>query len=137
VPNLSNLSQEVLNGSLIDAANCGDLQDALDLLQAGANPNGYPLIMAIQSPAPMIVKAMLSHGADPNLPYQDTTPLIHAVRRCDLETVLVLLSAGANPNGGNSQGVSPLQSLSGPLRTGVSSAQVAAIREALVAAGAT
>jgi ankyrin repeat protein len=130
----SKLSQEQLNSSLIDAAD-GRPQDAFDLLAAGADPTGYPFIMAIQCPAPSIVKAMLARGADPNLPYLDTTPLIRAVQRCDLEMVVLLLAAGADPHGLNSQGVSPMQMLSRPLRTGVSPDQIAAVRDALVAAG--
>jgi ankyrin repeat protein len=129
----SNLSQEQLNSSLIDAAD-GRPQEALDLLEAGADPNGYPLIMAIQSPAPSVVKAMLEHGVDPNLPYLETTPLIHAVQRCDLQMVTLLLGGGANPNGVNTQGVSAMQVASALSLTG-GSGNAVAVRDALVAAG--
>lgn len=129
----SDLTQERLNGSLIDAAD-GHPQDALDLLEAGADPNGYPLIMAIQCSSPSIVQAMLSHGADPNAPYLETTPLIHAVRCCDLEIVSLLLAAGADPNGEDSQGATPIQIV--PSRKGTSPAQISAVRGALIDAGA-
>ena len=129
----SNLTQEQLNSSLIDAAD-GRPQDAFDLLHAGADPNGYPFIMAIQCPAPSIVKAMLAHGADPNAPYLDTTPLIRAVQRCHLEMVSLLLAAGADPNGRNSHGATPMQIEE--FRKGASQAHISAIRDALVAAGA-
>ena len=48
-----------------------------------------------------MVKLMLSHGADPNLPELDAaygTALFEACRRWDVECVTLLLEAGANAN---------------------------------------
>lgn len=94
--------------ALIQAAD-GELEWVRALLSAGTDPNGMPLIMAIQANEPEILKAMIGAGADVNLEYQDTTPLIHAIRGRRPEIVRILIDAGANVLKPASDGKLPLQ----------------------------
>ena len=57
------MNQRELNDALIQAADC-DLESAKELLDAGANPNGMPLIMAIQCGAEDIVSLFIKAGVD-------------------------------------------------------------------------
>lgn len=131
--------QETLDGALIHAADFGDLADAIALMERGANPDGYPLIMAIQSPSADVVQAMLRFGANPNRPYSDTTPLIHAirhaVRHADSEIVDLLLAAGADPNLPDSRGTLPMHALFAT-SADLADERVSAVRTALIEAGA-
>ncbi len=54
-----------------------------------------------------IVNYALEHGADPNVPDDDITPLLHAVNLGDANIVVSLLRAGALVNIRNHQGLSP------------------------------
>lgn len=83
-----------LNNALIQAADC-DLDSVLDLLAAGANPNGMPLIMAIQCGAEDVVTQFIKHGVDVNAKYDGTTPLIRAVTSGYPKIVELLVLNGA------------------------------------------
>ncbi len=142
-PDASSWSQDRLDGALIHTADFGEVGEAIELLRAGANPNGYPLIMAIQARHPRCGKAMLSYGADPNLPYRESargtdlvTPLNHTVAHRELTIVGPLLEGGADPNAMDSNGPSPLDVLTLPAVPKFGSEHYAAIRELLVSRGA-
>jgi hypothetical protein len=142
-PNASNWSQDRLDGALIHAADFGEADEAIELMQAGANPSGYPLIMAIQARHPRVVEAMLSFGADPNQPYMESMPggltvtaLNHAIAHRDPEVVRLLLDAGADPNASDGRGVSPLGALADPAPERTPPHSETAIRDLLRSRGA-
>jgi ankyrin repeat protein len=112
--------QAWLTAALSQAAD-GHPAWALGLLAAGAEPrghppDGFPLIMAVQSNEPAIVQALLAAGADPEQPFADTTPLVKAVRSRDVELVRLLLAAGARPDQPAPDGTTPLQAAQQPGR---------------------
>ncbi|MCH1919013.1 ankyrin repeat domain-containing protein [Shewanella sp. A3A] len=90
------MNQTELDDALIQAADC-DFDYAQELLSAGANPNGMPLIMAIQCGAVDIVSLFITSGAELNVHYRHTTPLIRAVTSCYPEIVRLLIENGADP----------------------------------------
>ena len=55
-----------------------------------------------------LVRALLAHGADPNLHRPGDSPLNAAVRMDDAETVELLLQHGADPNDDEWPGTTPL-----------------------------
>ena len=68
-----------------------------------------PLLWACQLRAPLIVKLLLSAGADPNLPDDEgETPLHVAAFEGTMETVHLLLQHGANPDAATEDGKTPL-----------------------------
>ena len=88
------------------------------LLDAGADPNAYlpehmgtPLqaaALVIEDRGAAITELLLNTGADPNLaPGQSATPLFQACIRPCVDTVRLLLEAGADPNAGDDD-VTPL-----------------------------
>ncbi|WP_214000465.1 ankyrin repeat domain-containing protein [Arsukibacterium sp.] len=91
------MNQKELNDALIQAADC-DVESARELLAAGANPNGMPLIMAIQCGAEDIVSLFIKAGVDLNSSYSDTTPLIRAVTAGYPNIVKLLIVHGAKPD---------------------------------------
>jgi ankyrin repeat protein len=138
----ANWSQDRLDALLVYAADFGELDEAVELMQAGADPNGYALIMAIQAGHPRIVQAMLSFGADPNRRYvglapgrQATTPLNHAVACRELETIALLLDAGADPNAKDGEGLSSLERLRASSPAKASPDTDVTIRELLTSRG--
>src|SRR5207249_982922 len=84
-----------------------DLEMVCLLLRYGADPHvqvdgalhPQPLLSAVLSGQSQIVQALLEHGADPNLvdPRDKVTALMLAVTRKDVDSVRVLLAAGADP----------------------------------------
>ena len=102
------MKPEVRHQALIQAAD-GELEWVKALLSAGTDPNGMPLIMAIQCDEPEIVKVMIEAGANLNFDFANTTPLIQAVSSTHPEIVKILIEAGADINKKASNGDSPLQ----------------------------
>jgi ankyrin repeat protein len=90
--------------SLLQAAQRGDKDGVtLYILVKREHPNQQdqfkrtPLHYVVDYPE--IVAALLKYGADPNVPDQyGNTPLLNAVKIPNLQTILLLLQAGANPN---------------------------------------
>lgn len=103
------MTNDSLTQALIQAAD-GEPAWVQKLLAAGANPNGMPLIMAIQCGELVIVEMMLSAGADVNAPFSDTTPLIRAISSSYPEIVNLLICAGADVNQAAPDGILPLTS---------------------------
>jgi ankyrin repeat protein len=91
------MSDETLTQSLIQAAD-GEPSWVAELLAAGANPNGMPLMMAVQCGEPAIVQMMIAAGADVNAAFADTTPLIRAISSIYPDIVDILIRAGADVN---------------------------------------
>jgi len=99
---------------LICAINGGNLEAIEFLLDAGANPNTVPTggedavmtaaLWALWDPTradriPDILRCLLKHGADFNLPHESGfTSLIHAVRSNDTTILKVLMDGGAKPD---------------------------------------
>jgi len=127
--------REELRGALVQAAD-GYPEWADELLAAGADPNGMPLIMAIQCGELRIVQAMLAAGADPNRSFADMTPLVRAVESRYPAVVRALLEAGAAVSMRAGKDVTPLQAANLPGRRGVSASDEEEIRRMLAAAGA-
>jgi hypothetical protein len=91
------LNQKELNDALIQAADC-DLDSVIALLSDGADPNGMPLIMAIQCGAEDIVCLFIKNGVNLNVHYEGTTPLIRAVTSGYPNIVKLLMLNGAQPD---------------------------------------
>jgi len=92
----------ILDRALVEAADNGDLEDILELLNAGANVDavvrgdGSPLIAAARSGEKAAVLLLLDRGADPNMPVSgDGNPLIAAAAEGHLDIVELLLNRGA------------------------------------------
>jgi hypothetical protein len=92
-----------LDRSLYEAAEKGDLNAIVALLDAGANVNvaiegdGSPLIGAARQGHVEAVRLLLERGADPNRPVPgDGSPLIMAAREGHLAVVALLLERNAS-----------------------------------------
>jgi len=103
-------------------ASHGDVAAMKRLLDAGLDPNardaaGYtPLIAAARAGNVPMVRLLTSRGADPNLPdtaVNSWTPLLHAVHKAQPRSTAALLDAGANANGADSYGQTPLMMAAG------------------------
>ena len=95
----------------------GDLDDAINKISAelpDANipsSNGTPLLVLVAGKDYSdIVGLLIQKGANPDSADLNTseTALIKAVRNQNLDTISILLNAGANPNLGTNQGLTPL-----------------------------
>ncbi len=122
-----------LRSALVHAAD-GEETWARELLAAGANPTGMPLIMAIQCGELEIVRLFIAAGTDVDRDWARTTPLIHAVTGGELEIVRARIDAGANVNKPDEKGL-PLQQVK-PGRRGATDEDWAAIRRMLLIGGA-
>ena len=122
-----------LRGALVQAAD-GEEVWARELLAAGADPSGMPLIMAIQCGELEIVRLFIVAGADIDRDFGRTTPLIHAVKCAYPAIVQALINAGADVNKSDEKG-SPLAQVE-PGRRGATDEEWAAIRRMLIAGGA-
>ena len=88
---------------LMEAVNWGRDDEAMRLLQQGADPNiicemgpGLPLACALAGEDARMVRALLEHGADPNLKDRKGFPPMHmALTR---EMVNLLIEYGADPD---------------------------------------
>lgn len=126
---------EWLKGAPAQAAD-GEPEWARALLDAGADPNDMPLIMAIQCGEAGIVQMMIEAGADVNQPFATTTPLIRAITACYPAIVRALIAAGAGVNQPDEQGLTPLQAAASKARSNATIEERRAIVEMLEAAGA-
>ena len=104
------------------AATHGDLAAMKKMLDAGLDPNardaaGYtPLIAAARAGNVAMIRLLASRGAVPNLPdaaVNSWTPLLHAVHKDQPASIRALLDAGANANGADSYGQTPLMMAAG------------------------
>lgn len=122
--------------ALVQAAD-GYPDSVKELIEAGANVNGMPLIMAIQCDEAEIVRLLIAAGSAINVVYRETTPLIRAVTSCRPQIVQILIEAGADVHLKDPQGRTPLQAfVEGPTRLNVSKAEKDKIMEILKSAGA-
>lgn len=126
---------EDLKSALVQAAD-GYSDWVKELLKDGADPNGMPLIMAIQSDEPKIVQMMIDAGAEVNVHFAGTTPLIHAIQGCHLEVIKVLINAGADVNLKDENSQSPLANARGRIRLNASKEEREIMVQMLLDAGA-
>jgi ankyrin repeat protein len=103
-------------------ASHGDIPAMKKMLDTGLDPNardasGYtPLIAAARAGNVAMVRLLASRGADPNLPdaaVNSWTPLLHAVHKAQPGAIAALLDAGANANGTDASGTTPLMMAAG------------------------
>lgn len=93
------------------AANYGHLEICELLLAAGANPNaktyaGTPLALADGS---KIVRLLLEHGADPNIPDSDgDIPVIGSIDVGNIEEIDLLINYGTDMEHANAEGETPM-----------------------------
>ncbi len=129
------MTDDALTQALIQAAD-SEPDAVRKLLAAGANPNGMPLIMAIQCDEAEIVQMMLAAGAEVNSPFQHTTPLVHAISASYPNIVDLLLRAGADVNQATPDGTIPLTAARTQGRTNATVHERNQIVEMLIKAGA-
>ena len=129
-PETSRQDPTRLHAALVQAAD-GDLEWVRELLAAGADPNGMPLIMAIQAREPEIVQALIDAGAKVESGFADTTPLVRAIQSQDPGIVRMLIDAGANVNAVAPDGTSPLAAATGTTHHGATEETRAEILRAL------
>ena len=103
-------------------ASGNDLAAMKRMLDAGLDPNardatGYtPLIAASRAGNVAMIRLLTSRGADPNLrdgAVNSWTPLLHAIHKAQPAATSALLDAGANPNGTDTYGTTPLMMAAG------------------------
>lgn len=124
---------DALTQALIQAAD-GEPAWVATLLAAGANPNGMPLIMAIQCGEVGIVEQFIAAGVDVNAPFGHTTPLIHAISARYPDIVAVLIRAGANVHQVAPNGTRPIDAVGMPGRANATAAEHERLLHALSAA---
>ncbi|HET8765682.1 MAG TPA: ankyrin repeat domain-containing protein, partial [Rhodanobacter sp.] len=96
--------------ALLAAARAGDVEHAVALVEAGADPATAPagddrdqrpvLMLAALLPDTRLLRALIANGADVNQASGGVTPLLAATRDCwhgRAEAVMTLLANGANP----------------------------------------
>ena len=98
--------------ALMIACNMGNV-DAIDvILNAGGNPNiadddgGSCIQYAVDAGcSKTVLKTLINHGADVNVTNKNnTTALLLAIKKGNMDTIYVLLKAGANPHIANDNG---------------------------------
>ncbi len=122
-----------LRSALVQAAD-GEETWSHELLAAGANPTGMPLIMAIQYGELEIVRLFIAAGTDVDRDWARTTPLIRAVTAGYPVIVQALIDAGADVNKPDEKGL-PLAHVGHGSRRATDE-DWAAIRRMLLAGGA-
>jgi len=107
--------------ALLSATRNGDIERALALVEAGANPDTAPaaddrdqrpvLMLAALLPDTRLLRALIARGADVNRASGGITPLLAATRDSwhgRAEAVLTLLANGASPLVADADGNTPL-----------------------------
>ena len=111
----------VRDAALLDATRAGDIERALALLAAGADPDAAPpaeardrrplILLAAQLGDSRLLRALIARGVDIHAAHGGTTPLHAAVRDSyhgRPETVTALLANGADPRAIDADGNTPL-----------------------------
>src|SRR5690348_8782066 len=117
----SQLSPAALNQGLLDAARNGNVDEALALLERGADPDALPaagardqrsaLVLAALLPDTRLLRALIARGAQVNRAHADVTALLAATRDSyhgRAEAVMTLLANGADPRLCDRDGNTPL-----------------------------
>ncbi|HEY3519472.1 MAG TPA: ankyrin repeat domain-containing protein [Rhodanobacteraceae bacterium] len=115
------LSPAALNQSLLDNSRAGNVDVALQLLEAGADPDALPapgardqrsaLLLAALLPDTRLLRALISRGAQVDRAHCDVTALLAATRDSyhgRSEAVMTLLTNGADPRLADRDGNTPL-----------------------------
>ncbi|HWS73030.1 MAG TPA: ankyrin repeat domain-containing protein [Thermoanaerobaculia bacterium] len=89
----------------------------IQLLILSAAASAFPpLIEAARIGDAARIRELVAHGADPNavlMTNTEWTPLLHAIHKNRAVSVAALLDAGADPNRGNPEGMTPLMFAAG------------------------
>ena len=99
------VAQAGLNDYLVKAAQEGDIEQARELLERGADPNGsykfnlFPLHEAAARGHIEMVRLLLAKGANINAYKSGDTPLCEAAKKGHTEVARLLLAKGADVNG--------------------------------------
>ncbi len=131
------VGKETLKHFLIQAIDDRDLEGVKELLSKGVDPNGMPIIMAIQGNEPEILKLMIEAGAYVNQEYADTTLLVRATTSTHSEVAKVLIEAGANVNQRAQNGYTPLSGAKKSGRINATDQEREFLIKILVESGAT
>ncbi|HET9836054.1 MAG TPA: ankyrin repeat domain-containing protein, partial [Rhodanobacteraceae bacterium] len=115
------LSPAALNQALLDAAREGAVDEALALLESGADPDALPaagardqrsaLVLAALLPDTRLLRALIARGAQVNRAHADATALLAATRDSyhgRAEAVMTLLANGGDPRLCDREGNTPL-----------------------------
>lgn len=109
------LLAEALKGRLDDAARARTEAAAVALVAAepalarAVSDHGTPVLaLAADAAASELVDALLRAGATADPAMAGPSPLVRAIRRCDLRSVRALLAAGADPDAQNAGTAHPL-----------------------------
>ncbi|MFT4178349.1 MAG: ankyrin repeat domain-containing protein [Thermomonas sp.] len=115
------LDVAVLNRDLYAAARNGRVERALNLLEAGADPNAAPEVdardrrslpvLAALLPDLRLLRALIERGVNLNVVHAGMTPLLAATRDSwhgRPEAVMTLLANGADPRATDAEGNTPL-----------------------------
>ena len=115
------LSPAALNQALLDAARAGNVDEALALLERGADPDALPatgardqrsaLVLAGLLPDTRLLRALIARGAQVNRAHADVTALLAATRDSyhgRAEAVMTLLANGGDPRLCDREGNTPL-----------------------------
>jgi ankyrin repeat protein len=110
-----------INTMLLRCVRSGQVKLALSALEHGADPNGVPpaddrdqrslLVLAVLHPDMRLLRGLIARGADLNRMHAGLSPLLAATRDSHegrTEAVTTLLTNGANPNGADADGDTPL-----------------------------
>lgn len=111
--------------ALHNAAALGHLKIVTLLIELGADPNATdwrgatPLVNAAYGGHSAVVTYLAAHGANVNVTGSKRSPLVSAVQANSLETVVALLSLGANPTQSDVDGQTPLAAAELAKRTAI------------------
>jgi ankyrin repeat protein len=114
------VAEDDLDAALFAAARAGRVERALELLEAGADPNAVPAdprdqrslaTLAAVLPDLRLLRTLIAHGIDLNQARAGMTPLLAATRDSwhgRPDAVTTLLANGADPRTADSEGNTPL-----------------------------